>query len=304
MVKRTLDRISLNALRVFYVCGKNMNFSAAARELLVSQAAVSRRIKNLEDELGYDLFIRNGRQLCFSQRGEQLFFRLHDLLGSLSDTLEFLADETASTPITIAAGNSISHLWLNDKLRKFAAEHSDVPLRVHSTDTLSEITDTANDLAIIYCAGSCPGWSLTPLLLEELAPVAAPQYLQSAGLGKHPADVTPSELLQLDLHDYMLSDSRWLNLQSWMNRVSGREATLTPTAIYPTYMMALDAALEGQGVVLGSRALIAPYLANHDLTEVTSNVLRTGFSYNLGYPRDEKPTGAIELLYNQLMLDR
>ena len=282
MKDRIVDHISLEALRVFERCGREMNFSAAAREMLVTQAAVSRRIKQLEDSLGYDLFVRNGRQLSFTTRGKQLYLRVHDVLELLSSTLDTLSPTARREHVTIAAGNSISHLWLSARLRDFANLHPDVPVRVLSSDDLAETTRPGNDMAIIYCAGVHPGWTLTPLVREELLPVASPGYLERAGIETPPAELSPFEVSQLRLCDYDLATTRWLNLQSWFQHIPGGVTGIRPTVRYSTYMMALDAAIGDGGVTLGSRGLIASYLAAGDLVELTSQVLDTGFSYHLG----------------------
>lgn len=266
----------------------------------MTQAAVSRRVKQLEDHLGYALFIRNGRHLSFSRNGEQLFLRLQDLLELMNDTLESLSAGHKQMQVSIAAGNSVSHLWLSSRLRQFTSIYPEVPVRVLSTDNQAEITSPDNDLAIIYSSGNCPGWTLTHLLIEELIPVAAPDYLAFAGITKPPAEIRPEELLELRLHDYLLADGRWLNLQSWFNRIVGGGKTVKPATQSSTYMLALNAAREGDGVALGSRPLVEDHLKKGELVEVTSNVLATGCGYYLGYQKDRKLSEDQKRLFNFL----
>ena len=304
MTRRLIDSLSLDGLRVFATCGRHMSFSAAARELMVTQAAVSRRIRLLEDALGYALFVRSGRYLAFTDKGAQLFHRTHDALDLIATTLDALSPGASRGHVSIAAGQSMSHLWLGPQLRRFASRFPDVPVQVLGSDNMDEVADDRNDLAILYCAGSHPGWMLTPLVAEELVPVAAPAYLAAAGLGTGPHDLSPAELSRLRLCDYDLANARWLNLQSWFRRIPGGTARITPAARYSTYMMALDAVLDGGGVMLGSRGLIAAHLDSGALVELSSHVLETGFGYHLGVPTRAAPRAEVQKLSGFLLSQR
>ncbi len=94
-----LAPIPLEAFRVFDAACRHMNFSRAGRELNITQAAVSRRIKGLEEHLGAPLFARNGKNLTLTARGERLFQRVRASLDYLEESLE---------PFRTGAGQSIS----------------------------------------------------------------------------------------------------------------------------------------------------------------------------------------------------
>src|SRR6478736_4899388 len=111
-----LSHIPLEAFRVFDAACRAMNFSRAGRELNITQAAVSRRIKGLEDHLGTLLFTRRGRNLALTADGERLFQRVRATLEYLEESLEPFRGG-APQIISIAASGSVSHLWLGRRLR-------------------------------------------------------------------------------------------------------------------------------------------------------------------------------------------
>jgi DNA-binding transcriptional LysR family regulator len=293
MKPRLIDIVSLDALRVFECAARLMSFSATALEFSVSQAAVSRRIKNLETTLGFALFQRNGRRLSLTLKGERLFLRVQASLEYLGVELDDLTMAKATTKVAISASTAVSHLWLSQRLRRFHDQYPEISVRLTTTDNLSELAQAENELSIIYSKGSHPDWILSPLLIEELVPVASPNYLQSAGLTSATADLCPQDLIDLDLYDYSRSGVNSITLHDWFDQIAPDLGKWSPKVVFPTYMMAMDTALRGEGVILGSRALIRPHLDSGALVELTRDVLVTGFGYHLGSPR-HAPLGQSE----------
>lgn len=280
-----LDKIPLEAFRVFDAACRHMNFSRAGRELNVTQAAVSRRIKGLEDHLGADLFTRRGKNLELTARGERLFQRVRASLDYLEESLEPFRTGAGQT-IAIAASGSVSHLWLGQRLRDFGKANADLSIRLLTSDSPSDLASENNDLVILYCLGDHPRWNLTPLLMEELAPVASPDYLRSRTIGDT-ATITLADLSQLDLIDYDRFNANWVTFRQWFERMGARvEAkTARPRFTFSTYLMAVDAAVRGDGVALGSLGLLKEALDDGRLVPLGASRLRTGYGYYLGLPR-------------------
>lgn len=280
-----LDKIPLEAFRVFDAAGRHMNFSRAGRELHITQAAVSRRIKGLEGHLGADLFIRRGKNLELTPPGERLFQRVRATLDYLEESLEPFRTGAGQT-ISIAASGSVSHLWLGRRLRDFGKANADLSIRLLTSDSPSDLASENNDLVILYCLGEHPRWSLTPLLAEELAPVAAPDYLRSRQIDD-PAALTPADLARLDLIDYDRFNANWVSFRQWFDRLGVRSEARAaqPRFTFSTYLMAVDAAIRGDGVALGSLGLLQEALDDGRLVTLGTRSLRTGYGYYLGLPR-------------------
>lgn len=289
-----LSRIPLEAFRVFDAACRFMNFSRAGRELHITQAAVSRRIQGLEDQLGAKLFTRRGRNLALTPSGERLAQRVRATLEYLEESLEPFR-EGGGEIISIAASGSVSHLWLAKRLKDFDNESSSTSVRLLTTDSPSELASEANDLVILYAAGEHPRWNLTLLMKEVLVPVASPAYLARRGLDAGALSV--DEIAALDLIDYERFNAHWISFRQWFTRLpKPPKARANPRLSFSTYSLAVDAALRGEGITLGSIGLIAEQLESGALVALGPERLETGYGYYLGTPRHRTLSpGAVRL---------
>lgn len=298
-----LDRIPLEAFRVLDSACRHMNFSRAGRELNITQAAVSRRIKMLEEELGTPLFTRKGKNLALTPPGERLALRIRSTLEYLEESLEPFRSVRPEV-VSLAASGSVSHLWLGERLRLFARENPSVSLRLMTTDSPAELASENNDLVILYSTGEHPRWHLTLLFAEELVPVASPACLGSAT--EHAASLTPDEIASYRLIDYERFNAHWISFRQWFGRLDNppRGPVPPPRFSFSTYALAINAALAGDGVALGSRALIAHHLDAGRLVALGSQSLQTGFGYYLGLPRGRVAGHAVQALHDALLVSR
>lgn len=300
-----LSHIPLEAFRVFDAACRHMNFSRAGRELNITQAAVSRRIKGLEEHLGAALFTRNGKNLALTPQGEKLFQRVRASLDYLEESLEPF--RTGAGPsIALSASGSVSHLWLAKRLRDFSRDNPDIAIRLATSDSPADLASENNDLVILYSAGDHPRWELTPLLSEVLAPVAAPAYIARKGLD--PAAVGLADLARLDLIDYERFNANWISFRPWLERVAPDAARRMPPPrphlTFSTYALAIDAAVSGDGVALGSLDLIAGQLAEGRLVQLGRTSLSTGYGYHLGLPKFRTALPAVLRLHENLLAAR
>ncbi|TCL72737.1 LysR substrate-binding domain-containing protein [Rhizobium sp. BK251] len=295
-----LERIPLEAFRVFDAACRHMNFSRAGRELHITQAAVSRRIKGLEDHLGAQLFTRRGRNLALTPDGERLFQRVRATIEYLEESLEPFRGGVPQ-PISIAASGSVSHLWLGRRLKDFGKASPNISVRLLTTDTPSELASETNDLVILYSTGEHPRWNLTLLMKEVLVPVASPAYVAQRGLV---ADtVTVTEIAGLDLIDYERANAHWISFRQWFGRIPSppKQRLPHPRLTFSTYIMAVEAALGAEGVALGSIGLIEEHLASGALVRLGAAEVETGFGYYLGMPRFRSLSPEAALLHQHLL---
>lgn len=296
-----LEKIPLEAFRVFDAACRAMNFSRAGRELNITQAAVSRRIKGLEDHLGAALFTRRGRNLALTPDGERLFQRVRATLEYLEESLEAFGTGPGQI-ISIAASGSVSHLWLGQRLKDFGKESPGISVRLLTTDSPSELASETNDLVILYSTGEHPRWNLTMLMKEVLVPIASPDYLDQRNLS---ADaLTSPEIAALDLIDYERFNAHWISFRQWFGRVHNplRGKLPRPRLSFSTYIMAVEAALRGEGIALGSLGLIEEHLRSGALVTVGNDRVESGYGYYLGTPRFRSLSPEATQLHNHLLL--
>ncbi|MDL2406305.1 LysR substrate-binding domain-containing protein [Rhizobium calliandrae] len=279
-----LEKIPLEAFRVFDAAARAMNFSRAGRELNITQAAVSRRIKGLENHLGAALFTRRGRNLALTAEGERLFQRVRATLEYLEESLEPFRAGTGEI-ISIAASGSVSHLWLGQRLKDFGKESPGISVRLLTTDSPAELASETNDLVILYSTGEHPRWNLTLLMKEVLVPIASPDYLASRNL--EPEALTSADIAGLDLIDYERFNAHWISFRQWFGRVGNplKGKLPRPRLSFSTYIMAVEAALRGEGIALGSLGLIEEHLRSGALITLGNDRVESGFGYYLGTPR-------------------
>ncbi|MEO1423412.1 MAG: LysR substrate-binding domain-containing protein, partial [Pseudomonadota bacterium] len=281
-----LRQIPLEAFRVFDAAARHMNFSAAGRELSISQAAVSRRIAQLEDRLGCPLFSRAGRHISLTAEGVRLAGQVRGVLEYLEDAISPFLRPPGGGGVTISASVSVSYFWLAERVRMFGERVPDVPVRVFTTDDLDQLAGAGNDLGLLYSRGAHPRWHLDQVLDEVLVPVAAPSYLARVGLtGER---LAPRALHALSLLDYERFNAHWISLDRWFRTVAPDLPPITPHRRYTGYIMTIDAALRGEGVALGSTGLIADHLAAGRLVPISDDVVRSPYGYYLGRPRDRE----------------
>jgi LysR family glycine cleavage system transcriptional activator len=283
-----LSRIPLEAFRVFEAAARHGNFSAAARELGVTQAAVSRRIRGLEAELGAALFARRGRHVSLTEEGRRLHGRTRAALDYLEEALAPFRPAHRPRAVSLVASGSISHLWLGPRLRAFARERPEVSVRVLTSDAMADLADNRHDLTILYSTGEHPRWRLSPLVAEELVPVAAPAYLAEVGIDAAalpPGGLAPEAIARLDRIEYERFNAHWMALADWFRAAGAEPPRGPPRASFSSYLPAVEAALRGDGVALGSRGLLAGPLAEGRLVALSPRLLSTGFAYCLGIPR-------------------
>jgi len=151
MSARSRRPLSLTNLRAFEAVARTLNFGAAADELHVTQSAVSRQIKGLEDELGAQLFVRGTRHVQISPDGHVLLRVVEPLLLKLDATVQTIRRARGRQRVSVATFASFASLWLLPRVEAFQRQHADIDIRVSAHDAVTDLEqDTELDLALRY----------------------------------------------------------------------------------------------------------------------------------------------------------
>src|SRR5262249_32769561 len=135
----------------FEAAARTSSFTKAAEELFVTQSAISRQIKALEDHLGVKLFERHPRSLVLTEHGEMLYRIAADALERLQTGIDRLRADGRSRQLSITTTTGFASLWLIPRLRRFTASHPDVDVRISATTEMLNLERNLIDLAIRYC---------------------------------------------------------------------------------------------------------------------------------------------------------
>lgn len=230
-----------------------MSITAAARDLCLTQSAVSRQVKLLEDYWGTPLLVRKARAIELTEVGAQLYQLAAPWLDQLSGFSQALAQGGRSSPVTVTTSVGVASLWLLPRLGSFQAEHPNIDIRLVANNRLLDIETENIDLAIRYCTeASAPGNAIR-LFGETVAPVARKDVaLQAFGDAGRLLD---QNFLELD------ERSRpWLRWSDWLTARGLGEARPKAYLYFNQYDQVIQAAVEGHGVALGRLGLILPMI--------------------------------------------
>ena len=248
----------LNSLRAFEAAARHLSFTKAAEELHVTPAAISHQIKALEEQLGVPLFRRLTRALRLTQAGQSALPPMRDGFEKLADAVDLLRAHEESGAITVSLDPSFAAKWLVPRLDRLRAAHPDLDVRLDATDKLVDFQRDNVDLAIRYGSGNYPGLEAERLFSEEIFPVCSPKLLEGPAPLEQPDDLRHHTLLHLDWDMEDVTAPTW---RMWLLAAGIDHIDFTRGPGFSISSLALQAAIEGQGLALANSVLVADDLA-------------------------------------------
>ena len=252
--------LAAGALRAFEAVARRLSFSAAAAELHLTQPAVSRQIRGLEDELGAPLFLRGTRHVELTSAGESLLRSVAPLLDRLDATVRQIRTARGRQQVGLTTFASFASLWLLPRLQEFQRLKPGIDIRISANDVLADIDDPELDLALRYCHPDAAPAGSTRLFGEVLTPVASPALKAL----RRPSDLAQHTLLE---EDSPLASVEYLSWRHWL-QLKGPPQLEPSGWLYLNFTyQQIQAALAGQGVALARLALVGESLARGELVE-------------------------------------
>jgi len=256
---KTLHRLpSLDFLRGFEAAGRTLSFTRSAEELFVTQSALSRQVKALEDALGVPLFERRHRALALTPAGQAFHRAVSEHLRAIALAADAAGRQAREPGLTLTTTVSFASLWIIPRLSRFRARHPDVEVYVSADDRTVDLDRGDVDIAVRYLAESAVPEGAIRLFGERMLPVVAPAVARDPRTPlARPSDLSRHVLLHLDDTDGRLP---WLNWTAWLT--SNGEPDLKPAGAlrFRLYDQLIQAAVGGQGVALGRLPLLAELL--------------------------------------------
>ena len=237
----------LTTLRSFEAAARLASFSKAGEELHVTHGAVSRSIRQLEDFLGQKLFLRRTRQVVLTPSGALYSARVRDALERLASATLALARDEAKGELNVSCLDSFAVKWLVPRLFRFRRGHPDIDVRLQTTDRKTDFEIENVDIAVRFGDGKYPDLSTDLLLEEDIFPVCRPHFLDGPHPLKQPSDLRYHTLIH---DDYQVSWAMWLQKA----KVAGVDANRGP--VFLSSDLAIQAAIQGEGVALARTALV------------------------------------------------
>ncbi|HET7796246.1 MAG TPA: transcriptional regulator GcvA, partial [Nevskia sp.] len=220
----------------------------AANELALTHSAVSHQIHALEEALGVRLMQREGRRMRATESGRQLALDVRSTLDTLNAAVERVRGGDSNS-ITVSVLPSFAAAWLVARLGSFLELHPNIELRLESTTALADFRNDGVDVAIRYGNGNYEGFESIKLFDDELFPSMSPKLARSARV-RVPADLARVPLLRIRTHSWA----------PWFAAAGVDLPEPRKGSVFNDSELALQAAMQGQGVVLARGSLAAAKL--------------------------------------------
>lgn len=305
---QTLIRMpSLRAIKTFVAAAKYQSFTRAAEALCVTQAAVSRQIRELEEHLGTELFVRSGRAVKLSPNGAMFYDAAQLSFINISQAAERLrAQSRPVQTLTVCCSPAFASLWLQGRLPDFFRTHPDIELRLIATQDFQAMeTNLRPDVFITKMAHVRDWYTSERLFHDVVYPVCSPQYLSEHPEFKSLPGLVHADLL--DLSPYGRSQlaehvdwSVWLAFHGL--DLGDRTQSDRPLFASNDYNVLVQLALQHQGVTLGWDHLVAPWIQSGQLVRpISDEVVHTDRGHYLNIRADNEGNEACDRFRTWLM---
>ena len=276
----------LNAIRAFEAAARLSSITAAANEISVTPAAVSHHIKALEEQLEVQLFVRSHRAIALTQAGERYFRDIAKHFAGIRLASANLMKQHGRSVINIQVHATFAVRWLIPRLSSFHASNPDIDVKLTTSLQADEVDGATLDGAIRLGTGSWKGLHAEWLVPNELSPVCRPRLLKERAHLKRPEGLARETLL----HSLARPDD-WAH---WIKAAGVAGVDPYGGLKYESSVLAYQAALEGHGVAIGQRALVAADLDAGRLVCPYAFTLDMGaWTYYFVWPVDVEPSPAL-----------
>lgn len=277
----------LKSLVYFEAAARMQSFTRASAELNVTQGAVSRQIRQLEQFLGRDLFTREKRQIFLTDDGHNYYVSIAHLLQQLGDVTAALVGPNESDQVTLVTSSALASMYLLPRIPAFRQAYSDIQIRIVARDDVADLDKSEFDIALYYCRQPPQKYESIKLFHEKVFPVCSPSYLDA-----HSQQFDSAEKLNTNLI-WLESDEDWINWPEWLKALNIDIQEYRNRLVVNHYPMVIQAAMAGQGIALAWSNLVDNELEQGTLVRpiVMSLETEAGFYLMLSSSRKlGKPT--------------
>ncbi len=262
---------SYSVLRCFECAARHESFTQAAEELHITQSAVSKQVKELEETIGVTMFRRVGRRVTLTEAGRRFAAALAVDLENLKQSVtQAIAAGERNASLRIGILPTFASRWLIPRLGTFLEDHPSVEIRLETRTVPFDLTRERFDLAIHFGKANWPDARLNKLFDEEMMPVASPKF-RDRYLASEPARLAKAPLLHL-----ITRESAWIE---WFAMKGTTDKRLMSGRHFDQFSMIISAAVSSIGAAIIPRYLIEMELECGVLIPLSDTPLKTHNSY-------------------------
>ncbi|MBM3369040.1 MAG: transcriptional regulator GcvA [Betaproteobacteria bacterium] len=256
---------SLDLLKAFEAAGRLLSFTKAGEELHLTQSAVSRQMKELEDQLGVALFQRRHRALALTDAGQAFYPSVTQVLATMRAATYRLRALSGRRMLSVTTTQSLASLWLIPRLGSFTRTHPEVDVRISADTRVLDLERDGLDIAIRHGPPSLMATGAVQLFGERVFPVCSPKLMQDPKRPlREPADLKHHVLLQYDDPD---GRHPWVHWRAWLEVERLAELKPAGSLLLSGYDQIISAAIAGHGVALGRMPLVQGAIESGELVE-------------------------------------
>jgi DNA-binding transcriptional LysR family regulator len=284
------------ALLAFEAAGRHMSFTAAARELNVSQSAVSHAVRQLEESLGQSLFLRRHRRIELTETGERFFNDVSIGLMHIRRSAEAIRRQRDVDHVTLSASTAFASWWMVPRLASFRAALPDIDLRLQTTDKDVHLRAEGISLGIRRGRGEWDEYDCALLAPEIVYPVCSPDYRASAGPLAEPSALPGLKLIHLE--------EPFRPCPTWVDWFAGQGIEYVDRGEglrLNDYALVIQAVMEGQGVALGWHHITRHLIDRGQMLQPFQATLETDCGYYVVWPRGYALSEQAERVRNWLL---
>lgn len=278
-LKRLLP--SASALVVFEAAGRHENFSRAAEELSMTQAAVSYAVRTLETQLGVPLFHRRHRSVALTETGARFHADVSAGLARIQKSAEQIRAKGRETNVTLSASSAFASMWMLPRIPKLREDLPEIDLRIQTSVRDLELEEEGIPLGVRGGdPAAWPDYHAALLAPEVVNAVASPAFIESHGMPDTMEALAQLRLIHLEEPARIACDwKEWFESAGIEYRPQPRQLSIND------YVLVIQAALAGEGVALGWQHLIGRQVASGALVPVSDHVLKTGSDFYVVWPK-------------------
>jgi LysR family glycine cleavage system transcriptional activator len=274
----------LNSLKCFEAAGRLLSFTGAARELNVTQAAISHQIKVIEEFLGVSLFERYPRRLALTEQGKALLPEVIEAFDRVSAAIGSLNKDHYSNMISVRLAPSFAAKWLSPRLKYFWLQYPEIDLCLFHAHAAVDFEREEIDIAVTYGKGDWPNVVADKLLSLDFFPVCSPAFLHND---------KPLTIIE-NLHYYtLLHDANYECWRDWLELAGLTDIQADKGTIIDDTNVLIQAAIDGQGIALGSTTFVQDHLESGRLVRPFDVILENEFSYYVVCPESHLKNPAV-----------
>ncbi|WP_336335344.1 LysR substrate-binding domain-containing protein [Pseudomonas putida] len=284
----------LDTLIAFEAVARTGSFTRAAGELYLTQSAVSKQIRLLEDQLGTQLFERRARGIALTTAGEHFHGFVEPMLDKLLANVQRLKSGHGSRHVSVICTHAVAQYWLFPRLLRFNEQHPGLTVNIHASNDINESLVADYDFGILYGHGRWRSLQASKLFDEVIYPIASSSWDLSQVDSLTALQALP--LIQLDA-------SAWncLDWHDWFAHFGLRYHAPADALTFNQVNLVFDAVMQGMGVGLGWESMARDRINSGLIRQVCDFEVRTGQADYLVHDRQTLPSPAAQVFAEWLL---